>query len=151
MPDIDRLLQDLLTLEEALPADLPRILPALEHARARLWLAALRSLAGMEPTSSSCAPGPGFLTVKEVAGQLRFSTGHVYELVRRGHLRVVKHGRTIRIPREALAEWQAASQAHRLDDQRWSSGESGADDRTGANDDRSLTRPRHASVRRRSQ
>jgi hypothetical protein len=83
IPDINRMLKDLLELEEVEPADIPRLPPALEYAHARLWLAALRQLAAMERTGSN-APSPGLLTVKEVAGHLRFSTGHVYELIRIG-------------------------------------------------------------------
>jgi hypothetical protein len=35
-PGIDRVLQDLLELEKVQPAEIPRLLSALEHARARL-------------------------------------------------------------------------------------------------------------------
>jgi len=115
-PQLDRVLQDLLELEKVQPAEIPRILSALEHTRARLWLAALRALASTERASAPSVPSPRLLTVKEVAEQIQYSSGHVYELVRSGQLRVIRHGRTIRVPGEALAEWQAAHQAGRLDD-----------------------------------
>ena len=150
VPDIDRLLKDLLEMEEkAQPADLSRILPALEHARARLWLVALRADVGNTGAGSS-APEPGLLTVKEVASLLQYSRGHIYELVRSGQLRGVRHGRTIRFPREALAEWQTANQGGRLDEQRRSSGESKAHDRTGAHHDLPPARPDRAPARRRA-
>jgi excisionase family DNA binding protein len=109
VPDLDRLLQDLLEIEEkAQPADLARILPALEHTRARLWLMALRPDTGKLGERSS-GPESGLLTVKEVASLLQYSRGHIYELVRRGQLRGVRHGRTIRFSRETIAEWKLAN------------------------------------------
>jgi len=108
---IDRLLQDLLEMEEkAQPADISRILPALEHACARLWLTALHADVGKRGAGSS-APESRLLTVKEVASLVQYSRGHIYELVRSGQLRGVRHGRTIRVSREALAKWQMANQA----------------------------------------
>jgi excisionase family DNA binding protein len=146
--EIDRVLQDLLELEKVQLAEIPRILSALEHTRARLWLVALRALADTERARSPSAPGPRLLTVKEVAERIQYSSGHVYELVRSGHLRVIRHGRTIRVPGEALAEWQAANQEGRLDDSRRSLGESGADDPAGALDHRSTPRAGRAPARR---
>jgi excisionase family DNA binding protein len=149
VPDIDRLLQDLHEVgEKWQPADISRILPALEHARARLWLVALRADTGNDAASS--APESGLLTVKEVASLLQYSRGHIYELVRNGQLRGVRHGRTIRFPREALAEWQTANQAGRLDEQHQSSGESKAHDRPGTRQDPSAARPDRAPARRRA-
>jgi excisionase family DNA binding protein len=128
-PTIDRVLHDLRTLDQLGPADMARVLPELDHARARLWLSLLMQ---KEPAvlTMGKARVPDLWTVKEVASQLRFSTGHVYELVRSGQLRGIRHGRTIRIPHEALTEWQAANPAGRLDERRSASGESGADART---------------------
>ena len=150
MPDIDRLLHDLLEMEEkAQPADIARILPALEHARARLWLVALRADMG-KPAAGSSARESGLLTVKEVASLLQYSRGHIYELVRSGQLRGVRHGRTIRFPQEALTEWRTANQAGGLDDQCRSSGESKVHDRTGAHYDPPTARPDRAPARRRA-
>lgn len=92
---------------------------------------------------------PGLWTVKEVASQLRFSTGHVYELVRSGQLRGIRHGRTIRIPHEALTEWQAANPAGYLDERRSVSGESGADARTTTDGARRVAQRDRSAVRRR--
>lgn len=147
-PVIDRVLQDLLELETVQLAEIPRILSALEHTRARLWLAALRALAGTERASSSSAPSPRLLTVREVAEQIQYSSGHVYELVRSGQLRVLRHGRTIRVPGEAVAEWRAAHQAARLDDRHWSSGESRPHDRPSDHNNPPLARPDRAPAPR---
>jgi excisionase family DNA binding protein len=88
------------------------------------------------------------LTVKEVAVQLRFSTGHVYELIRSGGLRVIRDGRTIRIPREALTEWQTAHAAERLDASRPGSGQSLGHDHSRTWDDRGPRRADPLSGRR---
>ena len=149
MSDIDRVLQDLLELEEIVPpADIPRVLPALEHACARLWLRAVHPVAPAIDTTSSPSR-MGLLTVREVATQLQFSNGHVYELVRSGWLRAFKEGRTIRIPPEALNEWQASHQTGRLDDRHLTLGESTAHDRSGVRDNPSLGRSARPSASRR--
>ena len=146
MPDIDRMLQDLLDLEAVGPADISRLLPALEQARARLWLVAIRALGSTRVDSS--LPIPRLLTVKEVAKRLRFSPGHVYELVRTGQLRVVKNGRTIRVPLEALAGWEAAHQAGGLDDRHGASGESVPHGGRQTHNDPSPARPDPTPARR---
>jgi excisionase family DNA binding protein len=115
----------------------------------RLWLVALRADTG-NPGAGSVAPESGLLTVKEVASLLQYSRGHIYELVRSGQLRGVRHGRTIRFSREALAEWQWANQAGDLDDRHRSSGESNAHDRSGAPHDLPTARPDRAPARRRA-
>jgi excisionase family DNA binding protein len=150
VPDIDRLLQDLVAIEEkAQPADIARLLPALEHASARLWLVALRAYTA-NLGAGSAAQESGLLTVKQVAGLLQYSRGHVYELVRSGQLRGVRHGRTIRFSREALAAWQMDNQAGYVDDHHRSSGESTAYDRPGAHHDLPTARPDRVSARRRA-
>ena len=47
---------------------------------------------------------PPFLTVKEAAIYLRVNVKTIYNAITSGALRHVKFGRTIRIPREALAD-----------------------------------------------
>ncbi len=148
-PAIDRVLQDLRTLDQLDPADVVLVLPELEHARARLWLSLLVPKDPAALTMGTTAV-PDLWTVKEVASQLRFSTGHVYELVRSGQLHGIRHGRTIRIPRDALTQWQAANPAGHLDERRSASGESGADARTTTDGGRPMAQPGRAAVRRRS-
>jgi len=97
--EIDRVLDDLLRLDCLGPGDIARVLPELDHARARLWVSMLIQKQG--PTTRLNEPKPELFTVKEVADQLRFSPGHVYEMVRSGHLRGIRDGRAIRIAREA--------------------------------------------------
>ena len=111
-PAVDRVLHDLQALHLLDSAEIVRVLPALEQARARLWLLMLTPTVVPPRTSE---PVQELLTVKEVADQLRFSPGHVYELVRSGRLRGIRDGRTIRISREALAEWRTAHEADNLD------------------------------------
>jgi excisionase family DNA binding protein len=147
--DIDRMLRHLLDLEAVGPADIARLLPALEHARARLWLVAMRAFGSTAVGSST--PSPGLLTVKEVANLFQYSRGHIYELVRSGQLRAVRHGRTIRFPREAIAEWQEAHRAADLDDRHRSSRQSNAHDRSGAYHNVPAARPDRAPARRRAQ
>jgi excisionase family DNA binding protein len=133
-PNADQALDLLRTLDRLALNDIARVLPELEDARTRLWIR-LQTLNPGPPTPPP-APAVQLLTVKEVAVQLRFSPGHVYELSRSGRLRVIREGRTIRIPREALTEWQAAHEADRLDASRPGSGQSLGDDDPRVRDDR---------------
>jgi len=111
--EIDRVLDALRRLDGLGPADIARLLPELEHARVRLWVSMLMPRQG--PMMMLSEPKPEVFTVKEVADQLRFSPGHVYEMVRSGRLRGIRDGRAIRISRDALAEWQNAREADQLD------------------------------------
>ena len=121
-PDVDHVLEGLRTLDRLGPRDIARVLPELEHARARLWLLMLMS---NQPSQKAPAePAQNLLTVKEAAAHLGCSTGHVYELVRSGGLRSIRDGRAIRITREALAAWRAAHEANQLDGNVPGSGES---------------------------
>jgi excisionase family DNA binding protein len=82
--------------------DLPRELGEVERLRAELWSALCAAAA---TTRATTPPSDvGFLTVAEVAAKLKFSRGHVYELVRQGRLRVVRTGRSIRVPIDALRD-----------------------------------------------
>jgi excisionase family DNA binding protein len=82
--------------------DLPRLLGEVERLRAELWSALCAAVATTRGTTPS--GDLGFLTVAEVAAKLKFSRGHVYELVRQGRLRVVRAGRSVRVPVDALRE-----------------------------------------------
>lgn len=48
---------------------------------------------------------PLLLTIKEVQDITRLGRTKVYELMRDGHLPVVRIGRAIRVRREALEQW----------------------------------------------
>lgn len=145
-PEVDRVLHDLGALHLLGPTEIARVLPELEHARARLWLVVLTP--NVTPLSRPSEAAPELLTVKEVADQLRFSPGHVYELVRTGRLRGIRDGRTIRIAREALAAWRIAHEADRLDGSLRGSGESLVHDEPRAHADRPPLRPDRAPGRR---
>jgi len=51
--------------------------------------------------------GPMLLTVKDLEAELQLGRTRTYELVRSGQLPVVRIGRSVRIPREALSCWIA--------------------------------------------
>jgi excisionase family DNA binding protein len=61
---------------------------------------------------------PALMTVSEVAAVLKFSRGHVYELVRRGELAAVRCGRTVRIRQQDLEAWQSRHQTTGVDSAR---------------------------------
>jgi excisionase family DNA binding protein len=50
---------------------------------------------------------PVWLTIKDVASIISFSTRHVYRLVELGDLPAVRSGRTWRVPKRALQQWIA--------------------------------------------
>ena len=145
-PSVDDLLEALRTVDRLGPKDIARVLPELEHARARLWLLILMS----NQTSLTVLSDPALevLTVKDVADQLRFTTGHVYELVRSGRLRSIRDRRTIRITREALTEWRTEHEVDPLDGRRRGSGESVVRDEPRVDADGSPLRPDGAPGRR---
>lgn len=45
------------------------------------------------------------LKVSEVADELRVARSYAYRLIQEGELPVVRIGRSVRVPREALEEW----------------------------------------------
>jgi excisionase family DNA binding protein len=55
------------------------------------------------------APRPRYLTVAEVADEMRVSGMTVYRLIHAGALRAVRVGRSFRVPAEAVEEFLAAS------------------------------------------
>lgn len=84
--------------------DLPRVLGEIERLRAELWSALCAAAATACATTPTPSSDVGFLTVAEVAAKLKFSRGHVYELVRQGRLRVIRTGRSVRVPIDALRD-----------------------------------------------
>jgi excisionase family DNA binding protein len=102
----------LASLELLAPGNLPAVLGQLEELRARLWLKMLVPAPIPIPESSESK----LMTVAEVAHILRFSRGHVYELVRSGDLQAIKNGRAVRITDDALAAWQARHAKRPLDE-----------------------------------
>ena len=103
LPAFKGIMQVLESVESLSPEQIPSILAELESLRASLWRKML--MPQQEPVTLK-GQLPSLLTVAEVAGALRFSRGHVYELIRCGQLQAVKKGRTVRVPAEALSEWQ---------------------------------------------
>jgi|SRR5690349_4305220 len=102
-----RHLIDAIAAAESLSADeIPATLAYVEELRANLW----RRLLAQPPLPQSRPPDAKFLTVSEVADALRFSRGHVYELIRSGDLPAVKNGRAVRVTPDALTAWQARHQ-----------------------------------------
>ena len=55
------------------------------------------------------ASGPTFLTVAEVADQMRVSKMTVYRLVHSGELEAVRVGRSFRVPERAVEEFLGKS------------------------------------------
>jgi excisionase family DNA binding protein len=93
---------------------LPDLLGDLERVRAKAWVRMLTTTQAARAEVSREAASP-LLTVSEVAALLRFSPGHVYELVRSRILPAVRHGRSIRLRREDVEAWQARHQTGRVD------------------------------------
>ena len=94
--------------------DLPMVLGEVERLRAELWSALCAAAA--TPGATKATPSEaGFLTAAEVATRLKFSRGHVYELVRRGSLRVVRTGRSVRVPIDALHDLSTIGVARAID------------------------------------
>ena len=98
-----------------LPADqVPVLLGALEQLRAALWARMVRALAPVARDLDSPV-GEQLLTVPEVAAELRFTRGYVYDAVRRGELSAVRTGKYVRIRRAALTAWLEGRPAITLD------------------------------------
>ena len=57
---------------------------------------------GGEPASSRV---PMLLTVRDVEAELQLGRTRTYELVRSGCLPVIRVGRAVRVPRDALRRW----------------------------------------------
>lgn len=94
--------------------DIPALLGALEEVRAALWS---RMLCAPAPVARDPAGAAGdqLLTVAEVAAEVRFTPGYVYEAVRRGQLSAVRKGKYVRIRRADLRAWLDGLPAKGLD------------------------------------
>jgi excisionase family DNA binding protein len=88
---------------ELRPDEIPALLGTLEQLRATLWLNMVRGSGTAKRDAD--AGGGELLTVPEVAAQLRFTRGYVYEAVRRGELPAVRKGKYVRLRREDLESW----------------------------------------------
>ena len=60
---------------------------------------------GIEMAGLGRAPRPRFLTVAEVATQMRVSGMTVYRLIHAGTLRAIRVGNSFRIPEDAVEEF----------------------------------------------
>jgi excisionase family DNA binding protein len=81
------------------------MLGELEQLKVSLWLRLLE-LARTDTKPVLQTRGE-LMSVAEVAAALRFSRGHVYELIRSGELPALRHGRAVRVRREDLDSWEA--------------------------------------------
>lgn len=61
------------------------------------------------PTVTTEPPTSQFLTVAEVADQMRVSKMTVYRLVHSGELPAVRVGKSFRVPQRALSEYLASA------------------------------------------
>jgi excisionase family DNA binding protein len=110
---VQRHIADVMASLDGLPHDeLPVVLGQIDELRSRIWCKMLRPTPVVAPERSE----PTLLTVPEVAKLLRFSRGHVYEMLRSGNLHGLKNGRAVRVTREALEDWQTRHGRRRLDD-----------------------------------
>lgn len=68
-----------------------------------------------QPASAPSPPptiqAPMLLTVRDVEAELQLGRTRTYELVRSGELPVIRLGRIVRIPRDALERWVADHQS----------------------------------------
>ena len=101
-------------VEEVPPAEIPTILGDLERIRALLFARMWMSADIVKKTPEAAAPS--LLTINEVAAMIRFSRGHVYELVRNGSLPAIRKARSVRVSPADLAEWQRRYQTRPVDD-----------------------------------
>ena len=113
-PDLAQVLGDPQRAGELRPDEIPALLGALEHVRAALWAQMVRA-AGPVKREADGAGEHDLLTVPEVAAELRFTRGYVYEAVRRGELPAVRKGKYVRLRRGDLAAWLGGQRAASLD------------------------------------
>src|SRR5712692_1356305 len=86
-------------------AEILGMLGELEQLKVSLWLRLLEPARAQ--TDPVLQPRRELMSVAEVAAALRFSRGHVYELIRSGELPALRHGRAVRVRREDLDSWEA--------------------------------------------
>ena len=113
-PDLALVVADPRRIADLRVDDVPALLGALEELRAELWARMLRV-----PTPAVREPGIDaeheLLTVPEVAAELRFTRGYVYEAVRRADLPAVRKGKYVRIRRTDLRAWLDGHSSRGLD------------------------------------
>lgn len=113
-PDLGLVLADPRRVADLHANDIPALLGALEQVRAALWSRMLRTPAPIARDADDTA-GDQLLTVADVAGEVRFTPGYVYEAVRRGQLSAVRKGKYVRIRRADLRAWLDGLPAKDLD------------------------------------
>jgi len=111
-PDLAGVIADPRGIADLQADDVPALLGVLEGLRAALWAQMLRTPV---PIASETDPGDECLTVPEVARELRFTLGYVYEAVRRGDLAGVRKGKYVRIRRADLRAWLDGNTTRVLD------------------------------------
>ncbi len=67
------------------------------------------SARALKRAGDEMASGPTYMTVAEVAGQMRVSKMTVYRLVHSGELEAVRVGRSFRVPESAVEEFLSKS------------------------------------------
>jgi excisionase family DNA binding protein len=113
-PDLAHIVANPARVADLRSEDVPALLGALEELRAALWAHMLRAAAPVarDPTGRT---GEQLLTVAEVATELKFTRGYVYDAVRCGQLSAVRTGKYVRIRRAALTAWLDGRPAITLD------------------------------------
>jgi excisionase family DNA binding protein len=96
--DLVQVVADPQRATELRPDQIPALLGTLEQVRAALWVQMVRAPWPVKREADG-AGAHEFLTVPEVAAELRFTRGYVYEAVRRGELPAVRKGKYVRLRR----------------------------------------------------
>jgi excisionase family DNA binding protein len=113
-PDLSLVVADPRRVADLRTVDIPALLGALEQVRAALWSHMLRTPAPVARESDDTV-GDQLLTVADVAAEVRFTPGYVYEAIRRGQLSAVRKGKYVRIRRAQLRAWLDGFPANGLD------------------------------------
>ena len=113
-PELGLVLADPRRVADVQVDDIPALLGALEQVRAALWSRMLCAPAPVARDPDGTA-GDHLLTVAEVAAEVKFTLGYVYEAVRRGQLSAVRKGKYVRIRRADLRAWLDGLPAKGLD------------------------------------
>jgi excisionase family DNA binding protein len=103
-PGLTLLIADPRRVADLRTEDVLPLVGHLEQLRAALWVRLLRVAPQVVHEQRGDA-GEKVLTVPEVARELRFTQGYVYEAVRRGDLGAVRKGKYVRIRRSDLQTW----------------------------------------------
>jgi len=88
---------------EVPPEEIPDLLGVLETLKARLWC---RLNTSPDPvTQTSPMDGERLITVEQAAELLAFTEQYVYDLIKKGGLPAIRHGKYIRIKLSDLQAW----------------------------------------------